>query len=1448
MEPDYLQINPNDIEEQNKLFNNLDEELSELADGYSAQEEYNRQQIEEANQPSDVPQLTPITADQQAGVQPRPQLVQPSEKEQQLDQGEAAPMPDMSTQEGRVQMWKEMEQWKQMPDGEEKQAIKDAWYLKYYGKTAEEHENSVANETLADMAAGSPVFKRFGGALAPAAALGTWDLPMDLIGLIPGPGAAADDWWDKNTKFSNPKYQIARNILGAIVPVAGLTGLATKAIRAQQGVSTTSKLLKIAGADMGIDLAVTGLSDQALENNLFRQLDDAFPWFRAHDSLKTLDSDGPMMRRLKSLYASVPLSIIGNVIGSLAELKQLKNAASMDWLEPKDEIAASIKTAEQTAASAAAPEAETIIRIATIDEAIKSKSLTTAERVALQAEKDSLVNQLDELRLPSDPLESKVVRQLEAEQIEMDEAALSKLEQDPFTDRYDPVITPALARDGTVGRQAIPPGAAMRNAGDISALKSGIVEGDPTPMLSEAMMRKFLKLEGSSRNAVLGLMEQSRGRYDVIVDGVRQTSKQIDERSFDLFLDIMNTESADELRQLLGARPRSIMPLVDGQLDYLADIDAPGVGLATRALVDQFIGRDVVNQSARAMQTAGSEIRTLSETAAILPEIADENVIMEKVIDKLAFLMEEYGTNKYISGWSLKNKGFFNKLFRGENVEDLSEFTVQEFTEAISKQHKTAMDFRKTLLNVKEENPELMRSLMDAYTLTGGDVDTIAKLTNQAWRNINPANYIVNQTGMNMFSKSLNGLVMSSLLTVRSGANAALGATGALISKPISGLMMSGVNAIWKRDFNEINKAFYIHGAWWETNRRSLVSSWKTMRAVNKDPAVNLDALRRDLQFQEYKEFDYTKDVAEKIWKNDPLYWGQYSVYKITEFQHYIGQSRLWRLPNTLMAGVDSFTAASTASRISRTRAYAEFADKGLEATPKNLAKAEAQIYKEMFDQNGRLTDWMASHLTGEIALNLDNPAAATVSKVINHMPWLRTQMAFPTSGINAIPVALSYTGLTGVPLIRRIPGLNKYGAVLRARTLDDKIKALQLHGLKDPAKEPHLLALFDELKSDYQGRLAWSASLFTALWGYAMAGKIRGNGAINPNERRNERDVLKVGTKEIEINGTWYSFQGIDSVETILTFLGDAARYRRELSDEELNLYSDQITWTIAATFSDKSFLKGLEPLIAIAQGDETSKAQWLASTSRGFIPKSGELSNIARAISSTRKDVYNDFWGMIQSRIPGLNQRLPEKIDIWTGKPIYYNDDPISRIVQAYSPVPVNAGQEPFRKWLESVGYDSNKALLKDSTGSFEYTAEQREAISTFIGAQNLDEKISSDKFMGNKFFNDTIGKIRAARIAGEDFIINENGQRVKFKVGITPVHSAIDKLLNDAKAIAEAQLLRDPQYQGVAESILLQRTVGQRIKQGRVDEAFQAAEKAQPQLNRTQSIENLRTYGNP
>ena len=40
----------------------------------------------------------------------------------------------------------------------------------------------------------------------------------------------------------------------------------------------------------------------------------------------------------------------------------------------------------------------------------------------------------------------------------------------------------------------------------------------------------------------------------------------------------------------------------------------------------------------------------------------DDNRAMDIVIDKLLFLMDEYALNKYLSGWSLRNKNWFDQM------------------------------------------------------------------------------------------------------------------------------------------------------------------------------------------------------------------------------------------------------------------------------------------------------------------------------------------------------------------------------------------------------------------------------------------------------------------------------------------------------------------------------------------------------------------------------------------------------------------------------------------------------------------------------------------------------------------------------------------------------------------------------------------------------------------
>ena len=85
-------------------------------------------------------------------------------------------------------------------------------------------------------------------------------------------------------------------------------------------------------------------------------------------------------------------------------------------------------------------------------------------------------------------------------------------------------------------------------------------------------------------------------------------------------------------------------------------------------------------------------------------------------------------------------------------------------------------------------------------------------------------------------------------------------------------------------------------------------------------------------------------------------------------------------------------------------------------------------------------------------------------------------------------------------------------------------------------------------------------------------------------------------------------SYAGLDTVEPVLTLLGDYAFHANDISPEKSG-EMDQLTWTLSATFLDKTYLKGLEPLIKIVNGDETALNRAGANINCGFIPGIGFL-----------------------------------------------------------------------------------------------------------------------------------------------------------------------------------------------------------------------------------------------
>merc|ERR1712093_887866 len=206
----------------------------------------------------------------------------------------------------------------------------------------------------------------------------------------------------------------------------------------------------------------------------------------------------------------------------------------------------------------------------------------------------------------------------------------------------------------------------------------------------------------------------------------------------------------------------------------------------------------------------------------------------------------------------------------------------------------------------------------------------------------------------------------------------------------------------------------------------------------------------------------------------------------------------------TAMAGVDAFTDTFMATFNSRLKAYDDiFGQYGKTLEPEvfaqQLKKAEELNYNQMFDRDGLLTDAAAKNASGEIALNLDDGIATWLNSGLTKVPALKTLMMFPRTGLNQVKLALSYTPISLIPGVK-----SKYAKVLKAGDDINLIKeALAAHGVKNFDETPNAMAIYKQLKDEYEGRLMIGGATAIMGYWYALSGNIRGNGPANAADRQ---------------------------------------------------------------------------------------------------------------------------------------------------------------------------------------------------------------------------------------------------------------------------------------------------------------------------------------------------------
>ena len=1299
---------------------------------------------------------------------------------------------------------------------EERNKLREEWYQKYYGMSYEDYESKRPKTTMygytADLkGTAEHLDNMFQGLMAPG--LGVADFAMDFVGLFPG-GKKLDNWWDANTKLDSPTHQTIREISSVVIPSL-YTGYGTNALLTKAGIQNMPWLLRHLtrlGAWTVESQIIAGISDTSEDHNAARVISDLLPdifgqqgFIPIPEAWKTHDGDSPAVRKQKNMWENAALSWVGVTLGAFVDMKRAALSGTkvkqLDWFVPKDDTAVKYRQGELFKF---ANEYE-LERVDEIQELLQTKTLSKQEEnilinELLQLEDElGIVNSFDDAIRRSDASVAKEVNDTKILKAENPDQLELNLDLG-----IDPELAPELFDPSTTAKQVTPPGNIARNMADTTAIKSGNSVGDPAPLITSAMTKKGLMVGNESRDVVMGMAESARmtGDFDAIVDGFRYSGDQMNAAAWAIYKDIISADTIEDVKSLfLDNRDVKNLLLGRFKVTTINEEQARAAAFALRDLTDRFLGREVTEASARVMDTLGRESSTLARAMTEMAPFIDDERAMNLLLDKMLFLMNEYALNKYVAGWQLINKKWWDNVPPDEFDNVVKEIT-KGFTDASSSINAKNKKFVQTLKALKKRQPEAIRPLVDAFAHTDGDVDSLAKLYKWTEQQVTPWGAIrsPNPKEMNLFARGLWGVQMNNILSGLSPIGATIGNTYQLIMKPIDAFLGHGFWGIVDRSTDGLQRTLYYYGGFQETNRRALTDAWKMMKKAHKDPKSAMKVYRKDFQLKASKS-RMILDEMRKVYEKDNN-WGMLKQIDIA-----IGLNEIAAIPGlrygmTALVFPDAYTTTMLATYLTRARAYADvFYEFGF-ADMSRIKIAESEIYKQMFDGNGLPKDPVLKALAGEIQLNLDDGLANWLNQATTAYPVTKYAFMFPRTQSNAAKLASSWTPLS------LIPGFNKYAKTIYARTDDQIARALADHGI-NMATTPNARILWEDLRAEYTGRLIFSGGMVTTLFGYAMAGHIRGNGHYQEGRRMKERDQLGYKPYTVrfpvpgggEGNDVWVDYSWMPGVRQVLSILGDLAYYSKDLNEPMMENWHSKLMWSLSASFLGETPLQNFEPLVAIINGDLAGFQRFAAQVSRTMIPQSSALGVLANAIDSAQKDLSGEIHEYVMNKIPGLKNTLPNQIDIWTGLPLNDVNNPWMRIFNSVSPIKISAdypddlfemhnGKKVYARdvirWLQrDLNFSGLSKLNMDSTGSYEYSTNEREIINKLIGQQEVWRQIVP--IMMNKDYNESLNALRAHRHKGTDL----NNDKIQLKLHLLPVYKEVERVLKTAQKIAESQI---------------------------------------------------------
>lgn len=177
--------------------------------------------------------------------------------------------------------------------------------------------------------------------------------------------------------------------------------------------------------------------------------------------------------------------------------------------------------------------------------------------------------------------------------------------------------------------------------------------------------------------------------------------------------------------------------------------------------------------------------------------------------------------------------------------------------------------------------------------------------------------------------------------------------------------------------------------------------------------------------------------------------------------------------------------------------------------------------------------------------------------------------------------------------------------------------------------------------------------ALGTAVFSFAVGGNISGQGDPDPKKRAVQ---MASGWQpySIKIGDTWYSYQRLQPVGTLVGMAADAAAVWDHMGPEESDKIPKIMSTAFANAITNQTFLQGITNLVNAISDPQRFGPRFIQNMAGSAVP--AIVGQTAQMLDPYQREV-NSVLDAVKARIPGVSETLMPKRDAY-GEPIAGKD----------------------------------------------------------------------------------------------------------------------------------------------------------------------------------------------